>query len=201
MAVKLVKGQYIASYKCTYWWVWSCAWQTKGLAGSGMQWVTFPAALWQSRWDCSNLMGVLTRRILELMNGDKLPFPQVTRMLCFSLWLLSLQYPSESIYFVVVLLTPGRQCFLLHGVSGTHRKHTEELCSAGPLTWGEWLAVQISVSTWNLWISPSNLHSSDGEIFWGSSQGYSERENVEGNWRFYGNGCKSVWSLGSGVSY
>lgn len=46
--------------------------------------MTFPAALWQSRWDCSNLMGFLTRRILELMNGDKVPLPQITKICCVS---------------------------------------------------------------------------------------------------------------------
>ncbi|KAF2986086.1 hypothetical protein EK904_013721 [Melospiza melodia maxima] len=81
---------------------------------------------------CSVAKQLGVQRILELMNGDKLPFPQITRICCFSLWLLSLQYSPESIWFVVVMLTPSRQCFLFHEMSGTHRKHTEEQCSKTP---------------------------------------------------------------------
>ena len=78
---------------------------------------------------CSSFV---SRRILELINGDRLPFPKVARMVYFSLWLLCLKYSLESIQFVVGLLALGRQCFLPNGVSRTHMKHTEELRSVGP---------------------------------------------------------------------
>lgn len=83
------------------------------------------------------------------MNGDRLAFPQVARMVYFSLWLLCLKY---SLKLVVVLLALGRQCFLPDGVSRTHKEHTEELCRAGPSRQAEWPAVQMVVgcAKWRL---------------------------------------------------
>lgn len=203
MAVKLVKGQCIASYKCTYWWYWwdwGFAWHTKGSAGSGMQWVSFPAALCQSRWDCSNLMGVLTKRILELMNGDKLPFPQITGICCvsvFGFWVFSIHQNPFGLWWCC-LLQAGNVSYSMGCLE--HTGSSQRSCVVQGLRHeeiGQLYRCQWAVAHGASGSYPVTCTAALGK----SSQGYSEKENVvEGNWRFYGSGCRSVWSLGGGVS-